>query len=382
MDQTRGRGIGAGIGAGIGVGAAIAFGAAAFAGGGRFAGCGQFQPGPQSCIQFVATTGESFFVNDTEGQPFFQPRFVTGTIVTTACLPPIPQAPGLVDLVVGDCDLRPFAGCGTLGLGPQGCILFVDALSGIGYTLDDLGGFGPGDQLFVEGVVVPDTFDCFPVIVDRIAVDSIGDCIDVPFEQCGTLQPIQFCGLALVAADGWIYTIDDPGRFEAGDSVAVAGVLDPFCIMIPECPAAGCVEVASITACGETYFSGCGALQIGPQGCITFQGDDVDGFFTLAEYGSFLPGARVEVAGPVTPDVLDCFPFIVSRIENVSIEVCCPQADLNDDCVVDGSDLGILIASWGPCGPLVPCAGDLSGDGAIDGTDLGLLLSQWTPPGG
>ena len=47
-------------------------------------------------------------------------------------------------------------------------------------------------------------------------------------------------------------------------------------------------------------------------------------------------------------------------------------ADLNGDGVVDGADLGQLLANWGG-----PGAGDLNGDGSVDGADLGLLLSEW-----
>ena len=47
-------------------------------------------------------------------------------------------------------------------------------------------------------------------------------------------------------------------------------------------------------------------------------------------------------------------------------------ADLNGDGVVNGADLGILLAGWGG-----PGAGDLDGNGTIDGADLGLLLAEW-----
>lgn len=49
--------------------------------------------------------------------------------------------------------------------------------------------------------------------------------------------------------------------------------------------------------------------------------------------------------------------------------------DLNQDGVVDGTDLGILLGSWGPC---AGCPADINGDGTVDGTDLGLLLGAWT----
>ena len=52
-----------------------------------------------------------------------------------------------------------------------------------------------------------------------------------------------------------------------------------------------------------------------------------------------------------------------------------PSPDLNGDGVVNGDDLGILLAAWGPgSGPA-----DLNLDGAVDGNDLGMLLAAWTP---
>ena len=54
-----------------------------------------------------------------------------------------------------------------------------------------------------------------------------------------------------------------------------------------------------------------------------------------------------------------------------------PLGDLNADGVVDGTDLGLLLGSWGPCAAQ-PCTADLSSDGLVDGTDLGLLLGAWT----
>ena len=50
-------------------------------------------------------------------------------------------------------------------------------------------------------------------------------------------------------------------------------------------------------------------------------------------------------------------------------------ADINGDGVVDGADLGSLLAAWGPCSR--PCPADLNGDGVVDGADLGMLLAGW-----
>ncbi len=53
------------------------------------------------------------------------------------------------------------------------------------------------------------------------------------------------------------------------------------------------------------------------------------------------------------------------------------SADLNGDGMVNGADLGLLLAAWGSCGGGC-CLADLNADGLIDGGDLGLLLAYWT----
>ncbi|MEE2972372.1 MAG: hypothetical protein VX672_04540, partial [Planctomycetota bacterium] len=55
----------------------------------------------------------------------------------------------------------------------------------------------------------------------------------------------------------------------------------------------------------------------------------------------------------------------------------CPEpcpGDFNGDGEVSGSDLGLLMAAWGPCGG---CPADLDGDGFVGGADLGLMTAGW-----
>lgn len=54
---------------------------------------------------------------------------------------------------------------------------------------------------------------------------------------------------------------------------------------------------------------------------------------------------------------------------------CTCLGDLNVDGVIDGADLGMLLAAWGGSG------GDLNGDGTTNGADLGILLAGWGPCG-
>jgi hypothetical protein len=53
-------------------------------------------------------------------------------------------------------------------------------------------------------------------------------------------------------------------------------------------------------------------------------------------------------------------------------------ADLNDDGVVNGIDLAILLGAWGRCPPKAACDADLNGNGTVNGIDLAMLLSAWT----
>ena len=46
--------------------------------------------------------------------------------------------------------------------------------------------------------------------------------------------------------------------------------------------------------------------------------------------------------------------------------------DFNGDDMVDGGDLGLMVAGWGTADY------DLTGDGLTDGADLGLMLGDWT----
>ena len=58
-----------------------------------------------------------------------------------------------------------------------------------------------------------------------------------------------------------------------------------------------------------------------------------------------------------------------------ALAVACLNRGLDDDCDVDGGDLGELLALFGGAGP----TGDLDCNGVVDGGDLGLLLSDWGP---
>lgn len=60
---------------------------------------------------------------------------------------------------------------------------------------------------------------------------------------------------------------------------------------------------------------------------------------------------------------------------NVFLDDCQNPCDIDIDGTVGGSDLGLMLALWGPTYPNGP--GDIDGNGKVDGSDLGLLLACW-----
>ena len=57
----------------------------------------------------------------------------------------------------------------------------------------------------------------------------------------------------------------------------------------------------------------------------------------------------------------------------------CGSPDLDGSTLVDGGDVGALLAAWGPALPGADA--DLNLDGAVDAADLGIVLAAWGEPG-
>jgi len=63
-----------------------------------------------------------------------------------------------------------------------------------------------------------------------------------------------------------------------------------------------------------------------------------------------------------------------SQIINVPVVLGTP-GDINNDGFVEGTDLALVLGTWGICGA---CAADLNGDGIVNGADLAIVLGHWT----
>jgi hypothetical protein len=71
-------------------------------------------------------------------------------------------------------------------------------------------------------------------------------------------------------------------------------------------------------------------------------------------------------------------PNVLGRYTDLGGNVICQcKGDLNFDGAVTGADLGLLLASWGPCSGAAVCTADLNEDDTVNGADLGLMLSAW-----
>jgi hypothetical protein len=87
----------------------------------------------------------------------------------------------------------------------------------------------------------------------------------------------------------------------------------------------------------------------------------------IVDYGQIRAGQLPDADANGVPDCCD------SNLD------CC-IGDIYRDGVINGADLGIVLADWGPAVPTKPS--DLDGNGRVDGADLGMLLANWGACGG
>lgn len=149
----------------------------------------------------------------------------------------------------------------------------------------------------------------------------------------------------------------------------------------------GC-EISGNTAAHPTFGTlGVAAAGWVGDGVLTLRSCEVTGntaavagggFGVAAAAGMILDGSRLcGNEAPTDPQL-----HVFGMIENLGgcieddCDDCTPTipADLNGNGVVNGADLGFMLAAWGPC---AGCPADLNGDGVVNGADLGLLLAAW-----
>jgi hypothetical protein len=84
----------------------------------------------------------------------------------------------------------------------------------------------------------------------------------------------------------------------------------------------------------------------------------------IVDYGQILTGQLADSNTNSIPDICE--------------QPQCQDADITNNQIIDGADLGALLAFWGPVNPILPQA-DINRDGRVSGADIGILLSFWGP---
>ncbi len=236
-----------------------------------------------------------------------------------------------------------------------------------GLTLDLLGGNPLGiDVVFTinyssfhttaPNAIFPGGFNIPIPLGAAVVVESLVATQSGP--GVGTLSPVS----------PGVYTIN---AVVPVDIAAVASILGqpagdgtPFPAVLPIVGTLDLTGVPTIELAGATNTDEKGTIDLPP-----FENVPLDLPTVLPPGGTasvLFSGALTSVALSVGASVL--------LVADGSLQ--CAPADLNCDGIVDGADLGELLAAWGTPGP-----GDLDGNGVVDGADLGELLSQWGSSG-
>ena len=169
------------------------------------------------------------------------------------------------------------------------------------------------------------------------------------------------------ACQGWRWVTDEPFSFVA----PFPG--DPSCCNYAQCD--------SVCQCLNDFYPGEDSIHYWHAGYLVWNSAGTgqtsrvvltewsadcnqDG---IVDYGQIVNGTFTDLNANGVPDCCEQGPPCAP----------CAIADLFRDRNVNGGDLGILLAQWGPNTPVT--VADLNADGTVDGNDLGLLLSFWGP---
>lgn len=108
---------------------------------------------------------------------------------------------------------------------------------------------------------------------------------------------------------------------------------------------------------GNTSVSGAGTMQSSPDSLTTLAGSDFDRCCSVEPPSLF-------VLDTISPNDVAGNPYI-------ACESC--RSDVDCSGMVDAADLGLVIGAWATANRQY----DLNGDENVDGTDLGVLFASW-----
>ena len=118
------------------------------------------------------------------------------------------------------------------------------------------------------------------------------------------------------------------------------------------------------TDCADLVRAQCWNIDFGnhPSSVIEWSADCNND--NIVDYGQILTGQLADSNTNGVPDICE--------------QPQCQEADITNNHIVDGADLGAMLAFWGPVNPVLLRA-DINRDGQVDGIDLSILLSYWGP---
>ncbi len=292
----------------------------------QFEDCGRLTLGALGCPTITLGNGETLAIENVGDFRIGDFVFVRGLFDFQSPICPPLIAPAIVDNTINEC----FQGCGTVVPGVL-CQNFVTD-DGRSFALEDFGGFGNNDRVWVKGAVDPESDLCnmgfaFPGIRNN----TIGPC----FEGCGAITAGPQ-GCSIFITDNDFYFIENTANLNPGGAVWVQGCLNPESRQCIPFIGPG-IEDNVIGRCIEA----CGRIIEGPE-CILFRADDSTNYW-IQNTGDLVPGDRARVIGGIDPLCLaPCSTGVpLECIRNN--RVIGPLGDANCDGIVSVGDINSFV---------------------------------------
>lgn len=139
----------------------------------------------------------------------------------------------------------------------------------------------------------------------------------------------------------------------------------------------GLPVIVPVTAVGDTIDVASGIDQLAGQAPTLADAELVGLLFEALQDGCGTQGVAFRPHDPPTR-LTDAFGGSLDPVL-VDLPQQDPDPDFDNNGVVNGLDLAMLLATWGQCADSTECFADLFCDGTINGFDIAVLLAAWGP---
>ncbi len=270
--------------------------------------CGVLTQG-EDCVLFspMAHCGDAFVLSDYGDFQVNDTVLVNGNLnmhCETDCI----GANGCIDVVyIESCGfidpVIPFQGCGVL-VNDTECVVFEPFHHpDLRLTVENLGDFGEGDTVFINGDLVQSCDFICPDANGCILGNEIRSCNEGPnhpFEAQGIIVQTTECIVFVPFHHDGQFLLDNMGEAIVGDTVFVAGDLDISCVTIcgdvDGCIHDNFIEVINMPGDPTMPFNGIGVL-LQNDSCVLFSEAMTGELLVLDYLGDYVIGDTVCVAG-------------------------------------------------------------------------------------